>query len=62
MSWLGENADELAALMLIGAGIYLVLEGRFEEGAALIGIGTAYLWKGKLKEIKTPTGGLPRGQ
>jgi len=62
MGWLEENADELAALMLTGAGIYLVLEGRFEEGMALIGLGTAYLWKSKLKGIKTPAGGLPYGQ
>ncbi|RLG67762.1 hypothetical protein DRN93_03930 [archaeon] len=25
MGWLSENADELAALMLVGAGIFLIL-------------------------------------
>jgi len=55
MNWLERNSDELAALSLVFAGIYLAISKRFEEGMALIGIGTAYLFKKDMKK----RGGLP---
>jgi len=44
MSWLSENADELAALSLVFAGIYLVITGKDTTGFSMISLGTAYLF------------------
>ena len=61
MSWLSENADELAALSLVFAGIYLVITNHYQQGVSLISLGTAYLFGKNPPKTKTPTGGLPYG-
>jgi len=61
MSWLSENADELAALSLVFAGIYLVVTNHYQQGVALISLGTAYLFGKNPPKTKAPQGGLPYG-
>ena len=61
MRWLSENADELAALSLVIARIYLVITNHYQRGVALISLGTAYLFGKNPPKTKTPTGGLPYG-
>ena len=63
MSWLSENADELAALVLVFAGVYLVVTNHYQQGVTLISLGTAYLFgKSRPKKPKITQGGLPCGQ
>ena len=63
MSWLSENADELAALVLVFAGVYLVITNHYQQGVSLISLGTAYLFgKSRPKKLKPVQGGLPVGQ
>jgi len=63
MSWLSENADELAALSLVFAGIYLVVTNHYQQGVSLISLGTAYLFgKSIPKRPKIAQGGLPVGR
>ena len=63
MSWLSENADELAALILIVGGLYMAIFKNYQEGVALISLGTAYLFgKSRPKKPKITQGGLPCGQ
>ena len=62
MSWLSENADELAALVLVFAGVYLVITNHYQQGVSLISLGTAYLFgKNPPKKLKPVQGGLPYG-
>jgi len=61
MSWLSENADELAALVLVVGGSYLVIAGHYEQGVALISMGTAYLFGKNPPKTKKVIGGLPSG-
>jgi len=61
-SWLSENADEVAALSLVFAGIYLVVTNNYQQGASLITLGTGYLFGKNQPKTKTPQGGLPYGQ
>ena len=61
-SWLSENADELAALILIVGGLYMAIFKNYQEGVALISLGTAYLFGKNPPKTKAPQGGLPYGQ
>lgn len=55
-------SDDIAALMIIGAGIYLAIVKDFNQGYALIGLGFSYLaGKGiprSQKKVRVDGGGL----
>jgi len=59
MDWLGEDADELAALILVMAGVYMVLAGHYNQGVSLISMGTSYLFGKHSPKKGMPVGGLP---
>ncbi len=60
MSWLSENADEVAALSLVFSGIYLVLIGDSQNGYSLITLGTGYLFGKSVPRQTQQGGGIPR--
>ena len=59
MSWLSENADEVAALVLVFAGIYLTITEDFNKGMAMISMGTGYLFGKSLPKKYKPTKVMP---
>jgi len=61
MDWLSEDADELAALILVVSGVYMVIAGHYNQGVSLISLGTAYLFGKHPPKNKPAQGGLPYG-
>lgn len=62
MSWLSENADEVAALGLVFTGLYLCAIGKVDVGFSLITLGTGYLFgknPPKRRSVVKVTGGIP---